>query len=107
MGTLFHVCKSGQFFLNPMWIIPLRSNMMDVRRAASIWKIMVNPHNMKMDDISSMFCDTIYKVFNMRYFDVQQIVLNHRVEEHDIDVSLHDDDDGYGGLEGEGRDRVP
>lgn len=106
MGTLFHMCKSGRSFLNPMRVIPLRSNMMDVKRAVPIWRIMVNPRNIKMGDISSMFCNTIYRVFNMRYFDVQQIVLKHTVEERDIDVSLHDDDDDIS-LEGEGRDCEP
>jgi hypothetical protein len=35
-GTLFHMCKSGQFYPNPTWVILLR--FVDVRRAASIWK---------------------------------------------------------------------
>ena len=37
LGTLFHMCKSGQFYINFVWMIPLRSLGMDVRRATSIW----------------------------------------------------------------------
>lgn len=35
-GTLFHMSKSGQFYLNFRWGIPLRSTRMDVKRVASI-----------------------------------------------------------------------
>lgn len=42
-GTLFHMCKSGQFHPNPTWVVPLRSVGMDVERATSIRKIMMNP----------------------------------------------------------------
>lgn len=39
---------------------------------------------------------------NMRYFNAQQIVLDHRMEEHTIDMTLHDDDEVA--LEGDMRD---
>lgn len=35
-GTLFHKCKSGQFYPNPTWVIPMRLVGIDVRRATSI-----------------------------------------------------------------------
>lgn len=34
--TLYDTCKSGQFYPNPTWVIPLRLAGMDVRYAASI-----------------------------------------------------------------------
>ena len=36
LGTLCHMCKCGQFYLNFMWVIPLTLGI-DVRRAPSIW----------------------------------------------------------------------
>lgn len=35
-STLFHMCKSSQFYPNPMGIISMMSTRMDVRRATSI-----------------------------------------------------------------------
>ena len=57
--TLFHICKSGQFYPNPTWVILLRSMGMDVRRAVSIWKIMMNSHDIEMEDISNVIFDIV------------------------------------------------
>lgn len=46
---------------------------MDVRYVASIWKIMMNPTNIHMEDISNVFFDTIIGVANMRYYNAQQL----------------------------------
>ena len=83
-GVLFHMCKSGQFYPNPTWVIPLKLANIDVRLVASIWKIMINPHDITMEDISNVFFGNITRVSNMRYFNVQQIVLDHQVEERQI-----------------------
>lgn len=45
---------------------------------------MMNPHDIKMEDISNVFFDTITGVSTMRYFNAQQIALDHRVEEREI-----------------------
>ena len=63
---------------------------MDVRRAASIWKIMMNPYDIEMEDISGVFCDTNLGVSNMRYFKSQQIAHEHRDEEREVNRVLHD-----------------
>lgn len=39
--TLFHMCKSRQFYPKPMWTILLQSTRMAVSKVASIWRIMV------------------------------------------------------------------
>jgi hypothetical protein len=69
-GTLFHMCKGVQFYLNPtsMWSIG-----MDIRRVALIWKIMMNPHDIKIKNISNVFFDTVLRVSNMRYFKSQEL----------------------------------
>jgi len=54
VNILFHLCESGQFYLGPSLVIPLRCTDMDVWRAASIWKIKVNPHDIELVDISSV-----------------------------------------------------
>lgn len=43
-----------------------KSAGMDVRRATSIWKIKMNPHDIEMEDISNVYFDTILGVSNMR-----------------------------------------
>jgi hypothetical protein len=58
-NTMFYVCKSGQFHPNPTWGIAMGYVGMDVRKVALIWNIMMNPHYIKMDDISNVFFDTI------------------------------------------------
>ena len=83
-SALSCMCKSDQFYPNPTWVIPLRSANMDVRQVASIWKTMMNPHDITMEDISNVFFDTITRVSNMRYFNAQQIVLDRQVEERQI-----------------------
>ena len=57
-GTLYHMCKNGQFYPNPTWVIPLRSASMDARCAASIWDITMNPHDVPMEHISDVIFDT-------------------------------------------------
>ena len=59
MGGLFHMFKSGQFYMKPTWVIPLRSTGMDVREVVFIWKIMMNPHDIEMEDNSNVFFYTI------------------------------------------------
>lgn len=55
IATLYHICKSGQFYLNPTWVIPLRSMGMDIKRVVSIWKIITTPHDIDMEHISNVF----------------------------------------------------
>jgi hypothetical protein len=74
---LFHICKSGQFYPNPTWLIPLISVGMDAKRVVAIWKTMMNPHEITMDNISNVFFATVMGVYNMRYFKAQEIVLDH------------------------------
>ena len=50
---------------------------MNVNQVASICKIMMNPHNIDMEDISNVLFDTITGVSNMRYFNAPQIVHDH------------------------------
>lgn len=92
LGTLFHMCKSGLFYPNPTWVIPLQSAGMDVRRASSIWKIIKCPYNIKMEDISNGFFNTIKGMSNLRYFNVQHVALDHRMEKRDLNMALHDND---------------
>lgn len=58
---------------------------MDVMWAASTCKIMMNPHDIEMGDILDVFFDTITGISTMRYFNAQQIALEHRAEEQEID----------------------
>ena len=53
--TLFHMCQSGQCKPNPTRVIPLRSVGMDVRRTSSIWKIIMNSHDIEMENIYNVF----------------------------------------------------
>ena len=73
---------------------------MDVRRVASIWRIMTSPQDIKTEDISNVFFDTLFELANMCYFNTPQSVIDHRIEEHDIELTLHDDDEVP--LEGDG-----
>jgi hypothetical protein len=49
----------------------------------------MNPHDIQMEDSLNFFCDTTTNVANMRYLNVQQIALDHRMELREI----HDDDE--------------
>lgn len=61
---------------------------MDVRRAASVWKTMMDPYDIEMEDISNIFVDTISNVTNVRYFKAQEIAHGHQVEEKEINNGL-------------------
>lgn len=102
LGMLLHMGKSGEFYLNLMWVISLMSIGMDVRRAASIWMIMMSPQDIKIEDFSNNFFETISGTSNVCYDSAPQIALNHRVEECDINMTFHDDDEVP--LEGDGKD---
>lgn len=54
---------------------------MEVKHVALIWKIMMGPTNIDMENISNVFFDSILGVVNMRYFNVQQITMDHQEEE--------------------------
>jgi hypothetical protein len=69
VGALYHMCKSVQCHPYPTWVIPLRFAGMDVKWVASMWKIMMNPHDIYMEDISDVFFNTITGVSNMIYFE--------------------------------------
>lgn len=64
---------------------------MDVKRATSIWKIVMNPMDIDMEDVSNIFFDTIMGVENTSYFNAQHLVVDHWVEECEINRALRDD----------------
>ena len=59
---------------------------MDVRWLVSIWKIMLSPHDIQMEDKKNIFFDTIMGVSSMRYFIAKGIALDHRERERVIIV---------------------
>ena len=65
------MCKSGQFYKNSTWVIPLRFVGIDLMMGASMWKIKMCPHDILMGDISNVFFGTITRMTNMRYLNVQ------------------------------------
>lgn len=90
VGTLFNLCKIGQLYHNPIRVIHLRLANIRVRRTTSIWKIMMNPYDLTMEDISNVFSNTIIEVSNMRCVNAQQTALHHRVEEREINHTLQE-----------------
>jgi hypothetical protein len=50
---------------------------------------MIDPHGIEMVDISNNFFDMVSGVSNMMYFKSQQIVLNRRNEEREVNSVLH------------------
>ena len=83
-------CKSSWHAISHVqkWSILSESNIgysnEIVRRATSIWKSMMNPHDIDMKDIFNMFLDTILVDTNMKYFKSQQIAMEHGDEEEAI-----------------------
>lgn len=62
---------------------------MNVRGAASIWTIMMNPHNIELEDISNVFFDMVLGVSNMRYFKSQEMAHDYCDEERESNGVLH------------------
>lgn len=56
----------------------------NVRMVASIWKIIMNPRDIEMEDISNVIFDTVSGVSNMRYFKSQKIELDLYEEEGEV-----------------------
>ena len=75
--TLYHMCKGGQFYSNPTWVILLRFAGMDVRRVASVWKIMVKPNDIDMKVIYNVFFDMVSGIARMRYFNSHTMAHEH------------------------------
>ena len=44
----------------------MRFASMDVRRAAFVWKVVMNPRDIETEDISNFFLDIVLEVTNMR-----------------------------------------
>ena len=57
---------------------------MDVRRVASTWKVMMNPHDIEMENTYSVCFDTVLEVTNMRYFKTHQRAFDHHEKEREI-----------------------
>ena len=89
-NILFYMCKNGHFYPNPTWFIPMRSTRMDVRKATSIWKIMMTPYDNRDGRYPNVFFDTISGVSNMRYFKSQQVAHERRDEEREFNRVLRD-----------------
>ena len=53
-------------------IVLLQSMNTDVKCVASIWKIVMTPHDIAMEDMSSFFFDMMSGAVNMRYFNAQK-----------------------------------
>lgn len=51
----------------------------------------MNPHDIQTQDISSVYFDPITRVSNIRYLNAQQISLDHRVKEREINCALQED----------------
>lgn len=81
MAVLFHMYKSRQFYLNPTWMLPSRSVCIDVRRLGEF-------HLEHLDESTQhsnggyfdLFFYVQPRVWQTRYFNAQQIALDHRVE---------------------------
>lgn len=79
------------------WSFLIESNMANSievngygrEEGTSIWRIMMNPYNIEMKDISNVFFDTIIRVSDMSFFNAQELTLAHRLEEQAINRVLH------------------
>lgn len=69
-------------------VILLSLANMDVKHADSIWKIMMNTTSIGMEDIFNILFDTISGVANMHCFNAQQLAVDHREEEREINREL-------------------
>ena len=90
-GILYDMRGSGQIYPNRARVIPLKSTGMDVRRAAFIWKVMMNPNDIQMEDIYNVFFDAVMGVSRMRYFNPQSMAHEHEGEERAINNALCED----------------
>lgn len=62
--------------------------------ASLIWRIMMCPHDIEMKDIYIMFSGTIRAMSNKQCFNnTQQIALEHKVKNSNINMNVYDDDD--------------
>lgn len=87
------MCKSGQFYLNYTWGIPFIYARIGCEKGC---------FDLEGDDESSwhkngrhlnMFFNIVMVVSNMPYFNVQQIAIDHKAKEWNIDINLHNDDE--------------
>ena len=47
--------RSGQFIPSASWILLVRQGGMEYNRAAALWKCMINPQAIEMDDVTQIF----------------------------------------------------
>jgi hypothetical protein len=67
----------------------MRFASMNVRRVASMWKVMMNPHDIEMEDTYRSVCfDTVSGVTNMRYFKSHQLAFDRHEKEREINRVL-------------------
>lgn len=77
-GALFYMWKNMQYYRIITWVILLESTSMDMKRVASIWKIMMKPRDITTEDISDVFLALVIGVPNIMCFEAQKIAHDHR-----------------------------
>jgi len=54
-GTLLPMLQSGQYIPSTSWVSPVCQGGIDYSKAAALWKCMMQPDTMNMDDVTQIF----------------------------------------------------
>jgi hypothetical protein len=94
-GVLLQMLKTGTYLPSASWVVPVRQGGMDYKRAAALWKCMISPSTLEMDDICQIFFENTTPGSRLRELGRQQLAtdLNGAREGalHDYDVCIEDE----------------
>ena len=54
-GTFLPMLRSGQFIPSASWVLLVRQSRMEYNRAVALWKCMINPQAIEMNDVTQIF----------------------------------------------------
>lgn len=75
LGPFNHMCKCGQFYWDPMWMIPWGLWRQILESCCDLNEYVETSWHY---NVYKVFLDIVTKVSNMRYCKAQQIALDHR-----------------------------
>ncbi len=55
VGVLLEMLKFKQFYPTPSWVVPFKNSSMEYLKLQSLWKCMMMPLSLELDDVARFF----------------------------------------------------
>ena len=94
-GVLLHMLRSGAYIPDALWVVPRTCGGMDSVRAAAMWKCMVSPSTMMLEDVCQIFFNHTSPSSCLRDLGCQQLAADLTTSREDVEhiYDVHEGED--------------